>query len=429
VQTIGLGVLRTRLKKNFGPRKIALLGNFGQNNLGNEATLRAILENLRIGVPEAELTCICTEPTAASLIHGIPTIAIHPLFANPRLLQHNPFTRLLRKVAIGIPNAIRRWLLAIHALRHTDMLIIPGTQFLSDSIPGPWGWPYWAFQWCIAARLRGSRVLFVSVGVGPLFHPLSRFFVKSALRLADFRSYRDETSKQYLRGIGFHSAADSVYPDLVFSLRLPAFPESGPDRQPRRTIAVGVKDFHGQYDKRGADHSPEPIYQRYISQLTEFLMWLLQNNYNVRLVIGDVTYDSLVLRDVRNLLAQRQVNYDDCNLISEPIETLEELLRQLASCDAVVSPRFHNIVFGLMLNRPVLAISYHEKFAALLESPDLAKLSVAIEDANPEIVIGKFQEMELNRDALKRQISHNVARYETALSEQYQRIFNLLPPP
>jgi polysaccharide pyruvyl transferase WcaK-like protein len=421
-------VLSTKPKRNYGPRKIAFLGNFGQKNLGNEATLRAILENVRAGVPESELICICTDPAVAASIHGIPTLPIHPLFVSPALLQQNPITRFLRKLAIGIPNEIRRWVLALRALRRADMMIVPGTQFLSDSISGPWGWPYWAFRWCIAAKLRGSKVLFVSVGVGPLFHPLSRFFVRSALRLADFRSYRDESSRRYLRGIGFERANDPVYPDLVFSLPRSAFPQSGPKDPARQTIAVGVKDYHGQYDKPSADRPPEGIYQRYMAQLTQFLEWLLKSNYTVRLVIGDVTYDTQVLVDVRRLLAERHVDYEQSCLIAEPIESLEDLLRQLATCDVVISPRFHNIVFALMMQRPVLAIAYHEKFSALLESPELAKCNIGIDDAAPETVIKKFQELQLHRDVLQRQIAGNVARYEAALSEQYDRILELLPP-
>jgi polysaccharide pyruvyl transferase WcaK-like protein len=421
-------VLSPKPKRDYGRQKIAFLGNFGQKNLGNEATLRAILENVRAGVPQAELICICTDPQVAASIHGIATVPIHPLFASPGLLQENRLTRALRKAAIGLPNEIRRWALAMRVLRNADMLIVPGTQFLSDSISGPWGWPYWAFRWCVAAKLRGAKVLFVSVGVGPLFHPMSRFFVKAALRMAAFRSYRDEPSKRYLRGIGFDRATDPVYPDLVFSLPRSAFPQSGPENRSRRMIAVGVKDYHGQYEKPRADRPPEGIYQRYIGQLTQFLAWLLRSNYTVRLVIGDVTYDTQVLVDVRSALAQQQVDYEEGSLIAEPIDSIEELIRQLATCDVVISPRFHNIVLALMMHRPVLAIAYHEKFSALLESPQLAKFSVDIDDAASETVIEMFRELELHREELKSQIAVNVARYEAALSEQYDRILELLSP-
>ena len=52
---------------------IAILGNFGKGNLGNEATLQAILHHLRRRLPSAKASCICTGPeaTAAALYEGL----------------------------------------------------------------------------------------------------------------------------------------------------------------------------------------------------------------------------------------------------------------------------------------------------------------------------------------------------------------------
>jgi polysaccharide pyruvyl transferase WcaK-like protein len=77
---------------------------------------------------------------------------------------------------------------------------------------------------------------------------MSQFFVTFALSLADFRSYRDALSSHHVAEIGFPSVSDAVYPDLAFSLSSSApEPETSPD--PRAlVVAVGLKDYHGQYD-------------------------------------------------------------------------------------------------------------------------------------------------------------------------------------
>ena len=98
------------------------------------------------------------------------------------------------------------------------MLIVPGTGLLTDAY-GLFGWgPYSLFKWSLLAKACRCKLLFVSVGAGPIYGALGRWFVKSALSLADFRSYRDDSTKQYLKSIGFHSDNDRVCPDLVFSL-------------------------------------------------------------------------------------------------------------------------------------------------------------------------------------------------------------------
>jgi polysaccharide pyruvyl transferase WcaK-like protein len=71
------------------------------------------------------------------------------------------------------------------------MLVVPGTGLLTDAY-GLLSWgPYNMFKWSLAAKLRCCKLVFVSVGAGPIYSALGRWLVKSALSLADFRSYRD----------------------------------------------------------------------------------------------------------------------------------------------------------------------------------------------------------------------------------------------
>ncbi len=99
----------------------------------------------------------------------------------------------------------------------TDMLIVAGTGIVADYLCGPLGWPYDIFKLSTLAALCRVKLVFLSVGVGPIRHPLSRWFLTRSLALAHHRSYRDEASKQYLEKIGFNTDRDFVYPDAAFS--------------------------------------------------------------------------------------------------------------------------------------------------------------------------------------------------------------------
>ena len=88
-----------------------------------------------------------------------------------------------------------------------------------------------------------------------------------------------------------------------------------------------------------------------------------------------------------------------------------------------MSARFHNVVLGLLLKRPVIALSYHEKFSALLDSPDLAQYYLELEHVTAGMVIDRLLELQRNRDTLKRHISRRVDAYRAALDEQYRFIF------
>ena len=404
-------------------RKIAFFGNFGQGNLGNESTLQAILYHLRRYIPDAEVTCICTGPELTATTYNIAAVPMKDILVRTGPVRNDPLTRFLRRLFIGIPSELYRWVKAFRTLKGTDMFIKPGTQFLSDHLTGPFGWPYLAFKWSVTAKIRRCKLAFVSVGVGPLHHPLSRFFVKSALFLADYRSYRDEFSKKYLENMGFKTNNDRVYPDLAFSLPVTIVPECKNRDGHRCVVGLGLKDYYGQDDiPRSND---EAMYSDYINKLGTFVTWLIEHKYTVRVLIGDVYYDSRVKQDLRELLEKRQLKYEDGQIIDEAICSVEELLLQLETTDVVVSPRYHNILLALMLKKPVIALSYHEqKFIPLMTGVGLAKYCQHIDHLDVDKLIQQFIEIQKNAHTLKPYIKEKTEEYRNALDEQYNIIFS-----
>jgi hypothetical protein len=71
---------------------------------------------------------------------------------------------------------------------------------------------------------------------------LGKWLVKSALSLGDFRSHRDNSTMQYLRGIGFRADNDRVHPDLVFSL--PVIPHQHTERRHRTVVSGSSPNFY-----------------------------------------------------------------------------------------------------------------------------------------------------------------------------------------
>src|SRR5271155_6051537 len=161
-------------------KKIAFFGHFDSSNFGNESTLQAILYHLRRFQPDAEVTCICTGPEATPASYHIEAIPLAETFVKS-WVPRNPFTRVLRGVCIGLPSEPCRWFKGLMRLRRTDMLIIPGTGLLTDAY-GLFSWgPYNLFKWSLIAKICRCKLLFVSVGAGPIYGTLGRLFVRSIL--------------------------------------------------------------------------------------------------------------------------------------------------------------------------------------------------------------------------------------------------------
>ncbi len=253
-------------------RKIALFGTFGTGNLGNECTLQAMLFNIRRRVPNAQVSCICTNPKETASTYGIGALAIREM---PLRETNNRAWRLLRQIFLGVPVELYRWLRVIKGLSGSHMLMMTGTGMLSDYGIHPFGLHYDILRWSMVAKFCRCKLLFVSVGAGPLRHPLSRFFVKAALRLANYRSYRDSFSKEYLKSIGFDVAKDVIYPDLAFSLPPGILPGDQGDGDQRAPVGVGLITHYGQ---RSASGDSEQSYREYVTKLASFISWLLEHN-------------------------------------------------------------------------------------------------------------------------------------------------------
>ena len=372
-------------------KKIAFFGHFDSTNFGNESTLQAILYHLRCFQPDAEVTCISTGPEATVATHHIEAIPIAETFVKS-WVPRNPLIRVLRKICIGLPSELYRWVKGLMRLRRTDMLIIPGTGLLTDAY-GLLSWgPYNLFKWSLIAKVCRCKLLFVSVGAGPIYGTLGRCFVKSALSLADFRSYRDNSTMQYLKGIGFRADNDRVYPDLVFSLPEAVIPHQDTKKSRRSVVGLGLMEYAGKYS---VSRPSNEIYLAYLENLVSVVRWLLAHEYDVRLLIGDLG-DMHATQEFRGLLRERLSVCDEGRIIDEPIFSVEDLLSQIAATDIVVATRFHNVLLALLCNKPVISISFHHKCESLMSAMGLSAYCLDINDLKADRLIEKFCDLETN---------------------------------
>ncbi len=414
--------METNLNKGDEKRKkVCFFGHFGSLNFGNELTLQTVLHHLRLWLPEAEVVCVCTEPETLAATQKIETVPISRTLLKSRKVRSR-LGLLLRRVFIGAPNELCRWLDAFKTLKRADMLIIPGTGLLTDAY-GLLNWgPYNLFKWSVAAKLCRCKLLFVSVGAGPLYSVLGRFFVKTALSLADFRSYRDNASMNYLNGIGISTKGDRVYPDLVFGLPEAMLPYGENRSSRRRVVAIGLMPYAGKYSV--ADPRDE-TYQDYLKNLVAFTRWLLAHDYDIRLIIGEVS-DTSASVEFKSRLKASLGAIEENRIVDEPALSAEQLLTQIAEADAVVATRFHNIVLALILNKPVIAISFHHKCTALMAEMGLSGYCHDINRMNASRLIEQFQEVMRNAEKLKSVIGRKVEESRQALVEQYAVIFKHL---
>jgi polysaccharide pyruvyl transferase WcaK-like protein len=395
-------------------RKIAFFGWFGQGNLGNDITLQAILRHLRSLAPDDQFSCISDRLNAVAATYDISPLPSRT-FTIKALAHCGSLVTRASILLTDIGGELRQWLYSVKVLRTADALIVPGTGLLTDAYTLLYWGPYDMFRWSVAAKLCRCKLLFVSVGAGPIYGRGGRFFVKTALSLADYRSYRDESTRQQLEGIGFRAHKDPVYPDLAFSLPRSLIPLGHGGGGRRRVVGLGLMVYAGKY---GVESPAGALNRVYLGTLAEFAKWLLAHDYDVRLLIGDLT-DTQVTQEFKALLKDRSVFYDDDRISDAPIVSVEDLLEQLAATDLVVATRFHNVVLALLLAKPVIAVSFHHKCASLMSQMGLSEYCQDINQLTLSGLIAQFSKLDQNADAVKQVISERVGACRDMLDEQY----------
>jgi polysaccharide pyruvyl transferase WcaK-like protein len=394
--------------------RIGFYGNFGAGNLGNECTLQAIIEQVLRDQPGAQLLCFCTNPEdvrARHQIAAVPSTVVRSAPGSGAPARSGGLTRIFRILFRWIPLELAQWVRSIGPMSRTDVFMVAGTGIIADYLNGPMGWPYEIFRLSLLAGILRTKVVFLSVGAGPISHPLSRWFFKRSLGIAHFRSYRDQASRDCLESIGFDTSRDTVCPDVVFGLAPGNLPQPTAGSRERRIIGLGLKDY-GSAD--------------YLRTMAEFISWLHAQGYSVRLLIGDMRYDNPVIAEFVGLLQELGISTREPLLLVEPVRTVVELLRQLADTEVVISARYHNLVMGLIQGKPVIALSDHAKLDSLVSDFGLARYRLPLANLTAEGLIERFKELQSDLDRLRPFVREGVERYRQELDRQYELFFDSL---
>ncbi|WLS06161.1 polysaccharide pyruvyl transferase family protein [Shinella oryzae] len=390
--------------------KIALLGQFGSGNSGNDGSLEAMLGFLRGGLPDANLLCVCSNPALIRERFRLDVIGLRARRAS--------VSGTRRWLESGLGRNVGRLVSLASILRimgDVDVMVIPGTGILDDFQESPFGWPFIVYWWCLAARLRGARIAFVSIGAGPIRGALSRWFLTSAARMATYRSYRDDFSLRYVRGLGIDTAPDHRFPDLAFGLQAPAQSNAARDRQKPATIGIGVMKYRG-WERDHAD--ADAIYATYVEKIAEVARRLMDGGHDVRLFMGD-TSDEKALDDI---LAALPETGSRGRLSVARTTSLQAVMDEVLKVDVAIVSRFHNLLCALKLNRPALSLGYAEKNDELMAAFDRAEFCQHIERFDVEQVL---RQVDMVLDDLTA-AENVIARHNTAIRAELVRQQNLL---
>jgi polysaccharide pyruvyl transferase WcaK-like protein len=411
---------------------IGLFSPMGTGNLGDATTQDALIYNLRKRIPDIEIHGFSLNAEDTTRRHGIPAFPVSRIHWGQSssesedvskihaVLQKNKFVSFLRRLVLRIPQELLFNFQAFRHVRTLDLVIFSGSGQLSDV----WGdadrHSYSILRWTILAKIAGVPVLFISVGAGPLASALNRTFIKWALSMAKYRSFRDVESLKYMADIGF-DRSDPVFPDLAHSI--PVIDDRHQHSAESKRFVVGISPM--AYAAPGLWYSQHSdIYQIYLNKLAEFAKWLIDNRFEIVFFPSAVPPDNLVIKEVTDIVKKKY----GIALIGDhpPVQTVTDLFSKIASVDLVVASRFHAILLSFVLDKPVIALSYHPKDTSLMHNMGQEAYCLHIEDFEVQSLKDCFQSIQSDLKSVQVQIIKKENEYRTLLEKQYDIVFGYL---
>ncbi|CDQ38364.1 MULTISPECIES: polysaccharide pyruvyl transferase CsaB [Virgibacillus] len=299
---------------------IVVSGYYGFDNVGDEAILFSIIEQLRMVQPTIKITILSNNPEQTK-----------------RTYQVNAVNR--RKI-----NEI------IQALRDSDGLISGGGSLLQDKT-GMLTIPYYTGIIKLAKWLQ-KPVFIYAQGMGPINGVLSKWLVKYALNHVEQITVRDQASQHLLNQIGIKHMS-TIVPDPVLGLDSSSYDHQWEtaDKLTQKFITVSVRDWP----------TNKPFTQKIASTLDQ----LVQDGYAVVFVPMHGEKDQRKSQET----AERMTEH---SYISPANASLEAKIALIGESNLLIGMRLHSLIFSAINYTPFVAISYDPKidaFAALCNQP------------------------------------------------------------
>jgi polysaccharide pyruvyl transferase WcaK-like protein len=385
--------------------RVGLFGRLCSGNIGNDVSMESVLAYLRTAHPDIVLDAMTNGPEQMVSRYGIEATELFYLHA----FDHRP-SKPVRAVWLLLEKIVDAVKIAAWVRRH-DVVIVPGMGVLEATLPvSPWQLPYSLYLLAVSGKLFRTKVALISVGASPIKQRTTRWLLNQAAKLAYYRSYRDNESRDAMTQRGLDTSRDAVYPDLAFSIPVPPYDPGYP-----RAVGIGVMRYFGGPNDR---HRAAEVHASYVRNEKLFATWLIDNNYNVRLFFGDED-DESVARDIAAELRGNRPGLAQAAVVVEPVSTFDQVARVVQSVAIVVATRFHNVVCAMLLAKPTISVGYAVKNAAVMADAGLADFCLPAQALDADQIIARFKELESRAPELRGRMQDSAAAKALLLEEQY----------
>ena len=377
--------------------KIALTGVRLSANLGGPSLVASTQSVLSTVFPDAEYTLFVPVRYYEADVALAPkySIGIAPLSVGCRLLARALIRRFCRILTGSVSTNA-----TIKSLEEADLLIdIKGILFADSAGPQRFQDRMRAGFTFVLGKILGKPVIKYTADFGPFNCKWSRIFARLYFgHFVDLILARSEASYQNVKSLGVKTPT-MVVPDTAFLLPCEQGKESEHYRKLRQHS--GLVGVSVSYQARNCALDPG-IYLKIMAEFVDYLI----KNHGVYVVLipnaisKESNSDALIAEQICAELANNH-----CEVLCTENLTAQELKGVIGECDAIVACRYHTIIAALSLAIPTVAISWHHKYAEVLDLFQQEHRVLDIKELRLEDLVRSFEDLWENREQIRQTIS------------------------
>jgi polysaccharide pyruvyl transferase WcaK-like protein len=277
----------------------------------------------------------------------------------------------------------------------------------------------------VLARIAQIPCVMASIGAQKALSSTSRLFMSVALRLSNYRSYRDKHSREIVAGLLQRANEDPVVPDLALSLPPMKLPLSSGVRtmaQGRPIIAISPI----AYAKPGNWPCPDrALYDRYLQQMALVVSQFLNRGCFLVMVCSSLGDDESVIPDLLGRLDDEARKRLALQMHIPTITTWKDVVASLREVDVLIASRLHSTILGFVTQTPTVAISFDPKVDWVMEDLGQTDYLLQIRDFMARDAIEAVDRIELCKSVVLKQIASYQHRITSVCALQYDALAEL----
>lgn len=332
--------------------KIAIAGNYGAKNIGDEMILQGMLKMVTAVFPNSEITILSADPQETLKTHGL-THAI----------------KAVKPFPAGIRSFFSSSTETKQAVNECYLFILGGgglfssLKFVANII-----WGMQAFR----AYSSGKKVWMYGQSIGPMKNFIVKFIVKKLFNKASLITVRDQFSREELMRNGVEKEI-FVIPDMAFRTSTNTQPTI--PRPNNLLIAL-----------RSMENLPE----NFISEIASFVDFLInEKGFSCTIVNFQqgIDSDEFLHEKLLSLISdQNKISY-----IKNP--NFNDIEKLFSNSALLLGMRLHSIIAAIKFGTPFIAINYAPKMRNLLTDLKLDDYLLEIGDLSCEKLKTIFSEL------------------------------------